>query len=207
MPESIKYAQSLNLYESWLCLDFANTIGWFIEQHSAQAFTYSHLLTWAKQAKVIDEQQAKSLEKEAQAHPKKAFQAVKKTLLLCLTTYRVFSAHAEGNQPKPEDLKRLNALLSQALKQAEVVSDHGEFVWSWNAKKIQLDMPLWPVAWSAAELLTSEDRHRIGQCASDECKWLFYDTSKNRSRRWCSMKMCGNVAKARRHYQRQKRAD
>ena len=78
MPESIKYAQSLNLYESWLCLDFANTIGWFIEQHSAQAFTYSHLLTWAKQAKVIDEQQAKSLEKEAQAHPKKAFQAVKK---------------------------------------------------------------------------------------------------------------------------------
>jgi predicted RNA-binding Zn ribbon-like protein len=55
----------------------------------------------------------------------------------------------------------------------------------------------------AVELLTSPLRERIGACPA--CGWTFVDTSKNRSRRWCSMKMCGGVAKARAYYRRQKR--
>ena len=62
---------------------------------------------------------------------------------------------------------------------------------------------LWPIVESAAELLTSERRSRIGQCADDRgCGWLFLDATKNRSRRWCAMGDCGNRAKARRHYLR-----
>jgi predicted RNA-binding Zn ribbon-like protein len=67
---------------------------------------------------------------------------------------------------------------------------------------------LWPVARSAADLLTSaEELARVGQCADDRgCGWLFFDTSRNHSRRWCAMKDCGNRAKARRHYRRQRKA-
>jgi len=40
--------------------------------------------------------------------------------------------------------------------------------------------------------------------ATDGCGWLFLDETRNRSRRWCSMKDCGNRAKARRHYRRRR---
>ena len=47
-----------------------------------------------------------------------------------------------------------------------------------------------------------DDRIRI--CASDTCRWLFYDESRSGRRRWCDMATCGNRAKARRHRERQK---
>jgi predicted RNA-binding Zn ribbon-like protein len=47
-----------------------------------------------------------------------------------------------------------------------------------------------------------DDRIRI--CASDTCRWLFYDESRSGRRRWCDMATCGNRAKARRHRARQK---
>lgn len=53
---------------------------------------------------------------------------------------------------------------------------------------------------STADLLLAGRLDRIKQCP--ECGWLFYDTSHNHRRRWCDMSVCGNRAKARRHYQR-----
>jgi predicted RNA-binding Zn ribbon-like protein len=38
---------------------------------------------------------------------------------------------------------------------------------------------------------------RLKACSAETCQWLFYDTSKNRSGHWCSMRVCGNRAKAR----------
>ncbi len=68
-----------------------------------------------------------------------------------------------------------------------------------------LDRPLWPVAQSAVTLLTAEDLTRVKMCAStDDCGWLFLDTTRNRSRQWCDIATCGNRARARRHYARTK---
>src|SRR3989442_8269959 len=64
-------------------------------------------------------------------------------------------------------------------------------------------MLIWPIARSAADLLTSdEQRQLVRECGAPDCLWLFLDTTKNRSRQWCSMQSCGNREKARRHYQR-----
>ncbi|MBB5936901.1 CGNR zinc finger domain-containing protein [Streptomyces zagrosensis] len=52
------------------------------------------------------------------------------------------------------------------------------------------------VAWS--ELLITGDAARLKRCAEHSCAWVFWDVSKNRSRRWCSMRVCGNRNKARR---------
>ena len=49
------------------------------------------------------------------------------------------------------------------------------------------------------------ERARVRICEAPDCEWLFYDTSKNRSRRWCDMRQCGNRMKARRHYRRLQR--
>ena len=59
------------------------------------------------------------------------------------------------------------------------------------------------VAVSAAALLArAADRDRVKICPGDDCGWMFLDESRNRRRTWCAMDMCGNRAKARRHYQR-----
>jgi len=46
--------------------------------------------------------------------------------------------------------------------------------------------------------MQGEDWERLKLCGSDECRWAFYDRSKNHSSRWCTMASCGNRAKARR---------
>lgn len=58
---------------------------------------------------------------------------------------------------------------------------------------------------SALALLDREQRQRIRTC--DNCGWLFVDRSRNGSRRWCDMAVCGNRRKARRHYARRRTDD
>jgi predicted RNA-binding Zn ribbon-like protein len=66
-----------------------------------------------------------------------------------------------------------------------------------------MDSLLWPIVASAVDLLTSGDIADVKKC--DECDWLFLDSSKNRSRRFCKT-VCGDRARARRYYARH-RAD
>ncbi len=61
-----------------------------------------------------------------------------------------------------------------------------------------LGRAMWPLARSAVELLTSPALERLKLCEADDCGWLFVDASRNRSRRWCDMSGCGNLAKVRR---------
>lgn len=58
-------------------------------------------------------------------------------------------------------------------------------------------------ALSAINLLAPEQRRRIRIC--DNCGWLFLDRSRNGSRRWCDMTVCGNRIKAQRHYDRKRK--
>lgn len=57
------------------------------------------------------------------------------------------------------------------------------------------------IAWS--ELTVTGEAARLKRCAEHACAWVFWDVSKNRSRRWCSMRICGNRAKARRYTAKQ----
>jgi hypothetical protein len=58
------------------------------------------------------------------------------------------------------------------------------------------------LAAAAAKVAIEARINRIKICPADDCRWAFYDTSRNRSRQWCSMEVCGNRAKARTHRQR-----
>lgn len=57
---------------------------------------------------------------------------------------------------------------------------------------------------SSLSLLSGDIRERLRICAN--CGWLFLDRSRNRSRIWCDMAVCGNRQKASRHYHRRKEA-
>ena len=64
--------------------------------------------------------------------------------------------------------------------------------WGWGSAESELELPVWAIAKSAMELLTSPDVQHVRACQSDTCRWVFLVTSKNHSRRWCDMKICGN---------------
>jgi len=104
----------------------------------------------------------------------------------------------------PEDIKRLNEELLIARGNQILMSSGSKLEWHWNAFDNGLDRVLWPLTIYAAELLASEDLSRLRQCKGEECGWLFMDGSRNRSRQWCEMRDCGNLAKVKRFRQRKR---
>lgn len=59
------------------------------------------------------------------------------------------------------------------------------------------------LAAAVATLAVDGRWERVKICPADDCRWAFYDESRNRSRQWCSMSVCGNRAKARSYRRRQ----
>lgn len=70
--------------------------------------------------------------------------------------------------------------------------------WVWGRFESDAELPVWMLAQAASELMTSKELEKLRACGSETCRWLFLDTSKNHTRRWCDMKTCGNRMKARR---------
>lgn len=199
---------NLKLEAGRLCLQFANTAEWHASPQPIEELnSYSDLVGWAKGVGLLSEADARDLREEARRRPKPAEASLRRAIALREAIYRVFSAVAYGSPVPETDLARLNSELSRALSRQQVGTSTEGFTWQWSADVGDLDRILWPTVRSAADLLTSKQLSRVGECADDRgCGWLFLDTSRNHSRRWCGMDSCGNRAKARRHYERSKRA-
>ena len=118
--------------------------------------------------------------------------------------YRLVSDHAAGQPMRLEDAALLNREIPTAYRHLRLVPEDERLAWRWAEDPSALDSFLWPVVRSAAELLTSPDLERAGECHNPTCGWLYLDTSKNHSRRWCDMASCGNTAKAHSFYQRKR---
>jgi predicted RNA-binding Zn ribbon-like protein len=167
--------------------------------------SYADLLAWAQGSGVLSSELAARLAAAGAARPQKAAAAFQQALALREAIYSIFTAHADERAPAAEDLALLNAALAEALPHRRLVATAEGFGWQWEEDPAALAQMLWPVARSAADLLTSPDLSRVRGCAGATCDWLFIDHSKNRSRRWCDMQECGNVEKVRR-YRRKKQA-
>lgn len=196
----------LNLEEQYLCLDFCNTVNWRGGEERSDALAgYADLVHWSQEVALISPEEARVLEQAGESRPDEAALVFQRAIELRETIYQMFSYKTQELPVTLEDLKQFNAFLSVAVSHATLVQTAaGELEWGWNDDPAALDHVLWPVVRSAADLLASEESKRVGECANEACAALFYDTSRNHSRHWCSMGSCGNRAKARRHYRRQK---
>ena len=106
-----------------------------------------------------------------------------------------------GEPVDPAALTRVDDWLVLAgSRPALVVGPAGEPMLAERAAADSPRRALGMVAYDAARMLGDPaERARIRICASDTCSARFYDRSPAGRRRWCSMEVCGNVAKARRH--------
>jgi predicted RNA-binding Zn ribbon-like protein len=187
-----------------LCLDFANTVDNRTddERRRDNLGTYRDLIRWAEQTRIVSHADAVSLVQNASRHPQAANRVLSRARQLREAIYAVFSAQAAGRRPPQAPIALIGREAAAAAARRTLVShDRGAFSWTWQSAD-ELDRPLWPVALSAADVLTSGRLQLVRECALETCGWLFLDTSRNQTRRWCDMRVCGNRAKARRFYER-----
>jgi predicted RNA-binding Zn ribbon-like protein len=187
-----------------LCLDFANTVEPRVSVDAVDYLgSYADLVAWSAHADAIDQTTAGLLRQEAARRPAAAAATFAWAIAVREALYLIFAAVAAGRQPDESDLDTLNTALTTTLAHARVVVAPGGFAWEWERRLEALDRMLWPISRSALELLTSSDVHRVKDCGRHGgCGWLFVDTSKNGSRRWCSMEVCGRQDKVRRRMRR-----
>jgi predicted RNA-binding Zn ribbon-like protein len=200
-------AGSIKLIGGALCLDFVNTVHCYgCPDLGEYLNSYYDLVTWSRHVGTITAAEAGTLSAAAAKHPAGADKAHRRAVELREIIYGIFCSAVEGLPPAPRDLAAFNDLLSGTMMESQIVKARDGYYWDISGNKAKLDWILNPVIRSAAELLTSEEFRRTKKCADPTCGWLFLDRSRNRSRRWCDMRDCGNRAKAGRFYKKKKRS-
>ncbi len=203
--EKERTAETLELVGGRLCLDFVNTVSTHDEAMRREYLTVYHdLVAWGRHAQALTDHEADVLLHNAGHHPILAAAALERAVTLRETIYRIFSAIVENRDPEETDVAAMNAAVGEAFSRLGIAPSASRFEWTWVRDEDELDRILWPIVRSATDLLTSTDLGRVRQCARQGCDWLFLDLSKNQSRRWCSMDMCGSRVKSRQYYYRKK---
>ncbi len=206
MTVSSKTFEDLTLVGGRPSLDFINTEGGQRNGPPDWFESYADVVGWSAWVGLLEAEVAASLLTEAGTKPKEASMVFDRAIELREGLFRVLRSVREGREPAGGDLAVLDRELSAALVRLKLASGGDRFEWRFVGGERALDRVLWPIVRDAADLLSSDVLERIEECDGDNCTWLFVDTSRNHSRRWCKMGDCGNRAKARRYYQRHKQS-
>ena len=204
MPE---HSTTFSFIAGALCLDFVNTVGSHASERPREKLrAFADLIRWSKEAGLIREDEARELVAYSEVSSSSATKILEETIRLREVLFRIFGAIVKKRAAAARDLTALNEALRAFPIRLEVRSQGRDFSSERTSAQPKNERLLARVAWSAADLLGSERVHHIRQCADAECGWFFVDNTKNHSRRWCAMNDCGSHAKAKRYYQRKKRA-
>ena len=195
-----------------LCLDFVNSVGGREEQEEKsypeniivkdKLENFNDFAAWAKDIGIITESERRYLLNSPEK--KVTDQTFKKAIELRESLFKLIYNVINQFDPDEETIQILNREYSIANENRRLVYKDNKIEWQFSKDPLKPDYLIWLIAESAVKLLSSELISRVKICSGDDCGWLFLDTSKNKSRQWCDMKDCGNVAKVRRFRERQK---
>lgn len=181
-----------------VALDFVNTLDDRYAPRGPRELlpSYADLIRFCRQAGILTHAEAARLSALSGASQEKALRsAIELRELLA----RVFYRWVEGRPPSAEDRIALEQWSAVCARHRELRWKNEHLEWTWKALAADAEAPALLLAQRALGLLIGDEPPRLHTCASETCRWLFLDTSKNRTRRWCDMKICGNRAKARRY--------
>ncbi len=192
-----------------LCLAFANTAASRQDARYRRSPSparpaladYGDLVAWGLEMGVLETHDAQRLKRTAAERNDQAAAVFARAMELRRALGRIFTAVAAGKPTAATDLATLNAALAELVPARQVATGPTGFRWTRGGDDAALARVLWPVAESAAELLISDDRRRVRQCADPPCPLLFVDR-RSGLRQWCDPNTCGSRAKGRRNYRR-----
>jgi predicted RNA-binding Zn ribbon-like protein len=179
-------------------LDFINTLDWRFRQSGPEELlsTYSDLVHFTVQSNLLPPKQALHLLRSAS--PRRAAKALESARELRESLAHILYSIIEGRPAVPTELKTLERYLQAARLKQTLHRKGSALEWSFAGVEGAAELPLWLLARSASALVTSDSMSTLRACDNPDCQWLFLDTSKNHTKRWCDMRICGNRMKARR---------
>lgn len=180
-------------------LDFVNTVEYRNTEKKIEWITsYTDSLCWAEKVSILTMAQVSILSEKTDLS--KASGLLDKIYEYREILYNILSAVIKSGSNLQEAKREFNLLYKSVCREIEISEDSAGFLWRYpEVEKEPLGF-LQPVIQEAADLLVSGNLGRLKKCSDPECGWLYYDTSKNNSRRWCCMKTCGNRAKVNKFY-------
>jgi len=179
-------------------VDLVNTLDWRFRENGPEELlaSYSDLLRFAEQSELLTAKQVRQIARSAP--DRLAADALVSCRELREAAAEVLYAAVDDRTPAASQIKSLDRYFKQARERQRLIWSRSRLCWEWPPSEYGAELPLWMLALNTARLLISDDMHRLRACENPECRWLFLDTSKNHTRRWCDMKICGNRMKARR---------
>lgn len=196
--------ESIPLDGGLLCLDFVNSVpNRKVDPQPDYLSDILDIIEWAKRLKLIDSKKTeKILLVETEKEPKIAASFFKEAIVFRELLYTLFW-HISARKKIPIDsLNNYNHLLKIYFPFLQIKQLSNGFEEEWVLKENSFKRLLAPIINDSYETLLSDKLSRIKECPN--CGWLFYDTTKNGKRRWCSMKSCGSNVKALEYYYRKK---
>jgi predicted RNA-binding Zn ribbon-like protein len=187
-------------------LDLINTLDWRFRKDGAEELlkSYGDLVRFTEQSKLLTSRETRRLLRSASDEA--GARAIARCRELREALAKIFYAKLDGGRASTAARKTLERYFQAArLEQKLNWKQSPRLEWEWPRMEHDPALPLWALAMSASDLMTSESVDQVRACGNPECRWLFLDTSKNHTRRWCDMKLCGNRMKARR-FKAQRRA-
>ncbi|MCP3471643.1 ABATE domain-containing protein [Bradyrhizobium sp. CCGUVB1N3] len=193
-------------------LDFLNTIATPVDEPVEWITSGKDLLNWLGVAGLVPDDVREEFLKSAVPGELDAVAAQSRALR---EWFRTFVQRHKG---KPlhadalEGLAPLNRILARDEQFGQIVARKGDpdeeapsgVVWQMQRQWRSPDSLLLPIARSMAELVCTDDFAHVKACEGHACTLMFIDRTRGRARRWCSMALCGNRAKAQAHRDRAK---
>jgi predicted RNA-binding Zn ribbon-like protein len=169
-----------------LSLDFANLIP------HAHDLSWQEFVEFLVDSSVVSEDRGLHLESLERSEPAAVDAVLLKVLRLRECVRAIFSA-MEARRVFPKTwVAPINEILRVTEGHDELVTHEGQWRLEFVARENGLEWLLAAIARSAAELVVEGLPAPVKRCANPECRLFFYDDSRTRQRRWCSMAVCGN---------------
>jgi predicted RNA-binding Zn ribbon-like protein len=159
--------------------------------------SYDALLDWAREQHLVSGAAADRLLAQARRHPQQAAAVVTRAKELREALNALAVATVQQRQPPAAALQTISDRLADAYAHGRLVAHDGTLQWASSAED-DVDRVLWEISRAAGRLVLSSRLAKVRPCAASDCGWWFLDDTKNHSRRWCDMKICGNREKVRR---------
>jgi len=184
-----------------IALDFVNTVSWpGTDREHDWLDRPRNVVVWAVAVGALTDEEAETIDASIPADPERAMRSLRRVHALRADLADVFTPLAHREQPTVAAVENLNQQLARTSSRRRVDPIH--LAWTWQPHRELADITD-VLVHDAADIITTADLSRLGYCAG--CDWLFLDSTKNRSRRWCDMADCGSRDKAARYYHRHRR--
>lgn len=199
-------AKRFIMFGGLACLDFIDTAPLGSPARIEALHDFGDLLAWLYEERLVGASECRRGQQRWDARPT-AQHAFARALVLRRTLREAVERILAHRSVPKQAIAAIRDGLGKLTGCWELTKTKTGFVLKFRPRFVQPDQLLGPIAKSACDLLCHRDWSRLKRCANPTCGLYFYDSTRNRRRRWCSMKTCGNRMKVSAFYRRHGRLD